>query len=130
MAKRLSRGQRGELYWRYALEMAEGLETWYDEHPEASFAEIEQQARGLRRGMMGKVLEVLINGRDAGLGIEAPRCAQCGQEMRFHGYRAKTVRGLEGDTRLQRAYYVCPGGCGETLFPPGSQTETPSGSME
>jgi hypothetical protein len=130
MTRRLSREQRRELYLRYALEFWEAMEEWYDEHPEATFAEIEQWARKLRRGMMGPGLGALINGRDTGLSVEAPRCARCGQEMVFHGYREKTIRGLEGDTRLERAYYVCPGGCGETLFPPGPETETASGSME
>ena len=130
MARRLSREQRRELYLRAALAFWEAMEEWYDGNPEATFAEIEQQARQLRREMKGPGLGILINGRDTGLRVEAPRCKQCGQEMKFQGYREKTIRGLEGDTRLERAYYVCPGGCGETLFPPGPDTATASRPME
>jgi hypothetical protein len=61
-----------------------GLEDWYDEHPEASFGEIEDVARRLRREMMGETLAVLINGRDSGFRLEAPKCEQA---MEFKGYR-------------------------------------------
>jgi hypothetical protein len=39
--------------------------------------------------------------------------------MRFEGYRRWKVHGLEGDTELERAYYVCLECPGETIFPPG-----------
>jgi hypothetical protein len=31
--------------------------------------------------------------------------------------RREAFLALEGDTRLERAYYVCPKSAGETLFP-------------
>jgi len=37
--------------------------------------------------------------------------------MEFQRYRGWTIYGLEGDTELERAYYVCPNCPGETLFP-------------
>jgi len=40
--------------------------------------------------------------------------------MGFEGYRCWEVHGLEGDTILERAYYVCPECEGQTIFPPGS----------
>jgi hypothetical protein len=110
--------------------MWEKLEAWYDDHPEATFGEIEAQARESRRQLMGKALEVLINGRDTGYRVDAPHCERCGEEMVFHEYREKTIRGLEGDTRLERAYYVCPNRCGETLFPPGREPGAASGPVE
>jgi len=121
--RRVSRAQRRERFLRLAGAMFEELESWYDAHPEASFGEIEAQARQKRRELMGQALAVLINGRDNGMGVEAPRCSQCGSAMQFHEYRSKTIHGLEGETSLERAYYVCPQGCGETFFPPGPDTE-------
>jgi len=105
-----------------AEEMIDRLEAWYDAHPDASFGEIEQQARQERREFMGQVLEIVVNGRDSGFRIQGPVCEGCGGEMEFKDYRTWTIYGLEGDTGLERAYYVCPDCEGETLFPPGPQT--------
>lgn len=129
MVRRLSRAQRKAEFLRQASVAFEELERWYEEHPEATFAQIEQKAREKRRELMGKTLEVLINGHTTGAEGEVPHCRQCGAEMELHGYCTKQVRGLEGDSVLDRAYYVCPP-CGETLFPPGSPTPPEGGSME
>jgi hypothetical protein len=66
---------------------------------------------------MGKGLAVLINGRDTGYQIDPPTRPTCGKPMDFEDDRAKTVVGLEGDTALSRAYYVCPRRGGQTLSP-------------
>jgi hypothetical protein len=110
--------------------MFDVLEDWYDEHPDASFGEIEAEARRQRRELMGQALAILINGRDRGFQLEGPRCKKCKQSMEFQRYRGWTIYGLEGDTRLERAYYVCPECSGETLFPPGSETAVAGGSLE
>lgn len=119
MTRQMSHARRREAMMRAAEEMIEELETWYDEHPNASFGEIEEQARHERRELMGKVLEVVVNGRDTGFQLEAPCCEACGIEMEFQDYRDWTVHGLEGDSQLERAYYVCPKCEGQTFFPPG-----------
>ena len=113
-----------------ASEAFEGLEEWYDKHPEATFGEIEQEARRRRREMMGKALEVVINGRDNGVEVEGIYCERCGAEMELKMYLPWTVHGLEGDSELERAYYVCPECKGETIFPPGQETGTEEGSLE
>ena len=114
-----SRAQRREQFILRAGEMFEALEDWYDAHPEATFREIEQQARQQRRRLMGETLEILINQRAHDVELKAPVCRKCGSVMKLHEIRGTTVRGLEGRTRVERSYYVCPGGCGETVFPPG-----------
>ncbi len=130
MSGTLSRAQRCAAFAEMAIRAFEGLEDWYDEHPDASFGEIEAQARRVRRGLMGEGLGLLINGRDEGFQLEAPRCPKCGQAMRFEGYRSWGVSGLEGDTRLMRAYYTCRHCSGVTFFPPGSEAEAAEGSLE
>lgn len=119
-----SRVQRREEFITRAATMYDALEDWYDAHPEASFVEIEHKAREQRRELMGETLGILINKRQHKSELNAPSCAKCGKVMKLHEIRDKTVHGLEGQTRVERSYYVCPSGCGETIFPPGSSTET------
>lgn len=122
----MSRAKRMEAVSQISCKMYEGLERWYDEHPDASYEEIEGEGRRVRRQMMGAAIEVLINGRDAGVMVELPHCRQCGREMSFEGYEAWTVHGLEGDTTLERASYLCPECHGQGFFPPGSEVEATS----
>ena len=119
MSRSQSRARRQAAFLEDAKRMYEQLEDWYDQHPEASFGEIEAEARKRRRELMGKTLERLVNGRDSGVQVKAPSCEQCGAEMEFEGYCGWGIRGLEGDSRLERAYYVCPNCKGQTIFPPG-----------
>ena len=118
MARRMSRNERIKTIRDRARRMADALEQWYDKHADASYGEIEAEARRQRREFMATVLEVLVNGRDTGFQLEAPRCAVCGCVMEFEGYRDWTIRGLEGDATLERAYYLCPECEGQGLFPP------------
>ncbi len=130
MTRRMSRERRMAEFQKAAGEMYAALEAWYDQHPEASLGEIEQESRRLRREMMGKTLAILINGRSTGESAKAPLCPSCQQPMELEGYRDWGVSGLEGDMKLERAYYVCPRCGGQTLFPPGSAAPTASGSLE
>lgn len=119
MYRNMNRAQREASFLEQAARMYSSLDEWYEEHPEASFGQIEEVARRLRREMMGETLAVLINGRDTGFQLERPKCQACGQKMDFKDYRGWWIHSLEGETRLERAYYVCPECKGETLFPPG-----------
>ena len=126
MNRQMSRAQREAAFLERAAQMYTTLEDWYDRHPEASFGEIEAEARRLRQQLMGEGLAVLINGRDTGHQMEPPRCSACGRAMEFKGHRRWGISGLEGETTLMRAYYVCPECKGETLFPPGSEAAATS----
>jgi hypothetical protein len=130
MAQTQTAAERKAEFMAAAAQMYEQLEAWYELHPEASFGEIEAEARQRRRELMGSVLATLINGRDTGYQAVHPRCEACGQAMEFEGYRRWGVSGLEGDTALRRAYYVCPTCEGQTVFPPRPETEAARGSLE
>ncbi len=130
MSRPQSRARRQAAFMEEAKRMYAQLEDWYDAHPQASFGEIEAEARKRRRELMGKAMEQLVNGRDTGVQMEAPKCEQCGEAMEFEGYCGWGVHGLEGESRLERAYYACPHCEGQTLFPPGCETEVASRSLE
>jgi hypothetical protein len=119
MTRPMPREARKRAFMKEAEKMFAELEEWYDQNLEASFEEIEQQARQVRRKMMGAALGVVVNGRDVGKTEEPPPCQECDQAMEFKGYRRKTVYGLEGETELERAYYVCNDCKKQTFFPPG-----------
>lgn len=124
MPRKKSRTQRKAEFLQAAEVMYERMEDWYDAHPAASFEEIEGELRQQRRGLMGKTLEALIVGRDSGFDVQRPPCAKCGGSLEFEAYRSWTVKGLEGDSKLERAYYTCPT-CGEQGFSPsGPQAAT------
>lgn len=124
MTRPMARKERKAAFMKQAEQMFEELESWYDQNPTARFEEIEERARQARRKMMGQSLGIMINGRDVGKTDEAPKCQQCNQAMEFKDYRPKTMYGLEGETELERAYYVCQVCEKQTYFPPGYQTET------
>lgn len=131
MGKRVSsRVQRREEFLKRAGEMWEALEDWYDAHPQATFGELEQQARAQRRQLMGETLEILLNQRSHAVEVQPAVCPQCGSLMKLHEIRGKTVHGLEGCTRVERSYYVCSAGCGQTAFPPGSESAAARGLLE
>ncbi len=130
MTRPMSRTERKAAFMKQAEQMFEELESWYDQNPAASFEEIEERARQARRKMMGKSLGVMINGRDVGKTKEAPKCKQCNQAMEFKDYRSKTVYGLEGETELERAYYVCEVCEKQTFFPPGHKTKIATRPLE
>lgn len=130
MPRLQSRAQREAAFLELAKRMYGELEAWYGDHSQASFGEIESEARRRRRALMGELLALLINGRDVGYQLQPPICRECGQAMEFEKYRTWLVKGLEGDTELQRAYYVCPHCEGQTLFPPRPETPFAGGSLE
>lgn len=125
-----TRAERKAEFMSAAEQLYERLEDWYDAHPTASFGEIEQEARRCRRELMGPALATLINGRDTGYQTPHPCCVQCEQPMKFEGYRRWGIAGLEGDTTLRRAYYVCPDCAGQTFFPPRPEVETARRPLE
>ncbi len=104
MTRTQSRDRRRAMFLEKAGVAFDRLESWYDQHPEASFGEIEAEVREERRKLMGETLEILVNGRDTGSQVEKPKCERCGREMEFEGYRQWEIHGLEGgfDSRIDR----------------------------
>ena len=110
-------GAREELL-RRTEDLWDEFNAWYQGHPEATLDEMEAELGKQRRAILGNFLELSLRQGDLGAGPEAPSCSRCGKPMIFKGYPKKEVHGLEADTKIPRAYYVCPT-CGIGLFPPG-----------
>jgi hypothetical protein len=119
MTRPMSRELRYETADREASRIYRELEAWRDAHPDATYDEIEQEVRRRRPELMSTFIALLINGRTTGMQPEAPHCPECGSEMSFEGYRPWRVRGLEGETALERAYYRCLKCKRQGFFPPG-----------
>lgn len=117
-ARQTSTEARDE-FLRRSEELWDEFSVWYQEHPEATFDEMEWELGKKRRAILGWLLELNLRKGDLGAAPEVPSCEKCGRLMIFKGYPEKEVHGLEADTMLPRAYYVCPT-CGIGLFPPGS----------
>ena len=96
MCKPQSREQRRGAYLSEAGKAFDELEEWYGLHPQASLGELEEKARQVRQGLMGKVLSILVNERGHAVEVVTPACPQCGEAMKRMGQRAKRVQGLEG----------------------------------
>ena len=122
MTRRMTKEERKAAFRILSDEMFEEFEAWYEAHPEATFGEIEEEMRKKRRELMGKAMEIIVNGRDSGYQVEGMKCTKCGRRMEYKGEQfERTIYSLEGDVRLERAYYVCPECEGETIFPPGPE---------
>jgi len=116
---RQTRSEARDEFLRRAERLWDEFNGWYQDHPEATFDEMEAELGKQRRAILGDFLELSLRQGDLGATPEAPSCEQCGKPMVFKGYPKKEVHGLEADTKIPRAYYVCPT-CGVGLFPPGS----------
>lgn len=55
MPRLRSRSQRQAEFLKVATQMYDQLEDWHDQHPAASFGEIEMEARCARRDLMGRL---------------------------------------------------------------------------
>lgn len=129
MTPRLSSKEARMTFMKKAGELWDELNSWWQQHPEATFREIELYLRKLRRSLMGQAIPLMLAQGDLGATPDAPCCERCGTQMEFKGYPDKGVEGLEGEGRVPRAYYVCPA-CGAGFFPPGSSTPSAAGSVE
>jgi len=118
MATRLSPEEARATFMEKAGDLWDELNRWYQQHPEATFKEMELHLRKLRRSLMGQTIRLMVAQGDLGATPDPPCCEKCGAKMGFKGYPDKEIDGLEGEGRLPRAYYVCPA-CGAGFFPPG-----------
>ena len=120
-----SRAQRETAFLEVAARLYAQLEDWYDQHPDAGFAEFEVEARRVRQELMGHGLALVLTGRDSGVRVEPPKCPLCYQSMQFAGYRPEA---MVSETAVHPACYVCRDCEKQALFQPQWQVSTTIGS--
>jgi hypothetical protein len=112
--------------WRELMaEAIGGMRSWREEHPKATFKEIETTLDERLAKVRAQMLEdAAMYSRMADITAlrpeERPKCpnAGCGRPLEAHGQEARSLltnydRGIE----LTRSYAQCPA-CGRGLFPP------------
>ncbi len=107
-----------------AAEVFLGIKEWRDQHPTATFAEIERALDERWAAVRARMLQDLaLASRAATLpahpAVSRPVCPTCGGALARRGDATRGVTVTYGKTvALTRAYAVCSA-CGTGLFPPG-----------
>jgi hypothetical protein len=120
---RLTPSEARDEFVKRATEWWDSINDWHQDHPAATFDEMEEQLGRHRRGFLGEFVELVLRQGDLGATADPPDCPKCRKPMEFKGYPPKTVHGLDADLKIPRAYYHCPT-CEVGIFPPGSTTGT------
>lgn len=103
-------------------EIISGIAEWRQQHPQATFREIEAEVDRRLSVLRAKMLA------DAALGSAQTEwvpgspevlCPECGQPLEQKGKKKRRLQTRGGqEVELEREYGVCPA-CGQGIFPPG-----------
>ena len=113
-----------EQEWQqHSLEILTDITAWRQEHPQATFVEIEAVIHERMMQLEAQLLQETAQAspsRQWGEGTEhpAPRCPDCGEPLQARGKQKRTLQGNGGvEVSLERTYGTCPK-CGQGFFPP------------
>ena len=102
-------------------EILSGLTEWRQQHPKATFGEIEGETMKRMGQLQARIMQEMAMGSEAvdWDAEDAPVCSECGVRMKKRGEHERSLQTTGGgEVVLKRAYAVCPG-CGAEIFPPG-----------
>ena len=109
--------------WRLLSESVfQEMEVWRQEHPTATFKEIEDELDARLSGMRAQMLTDLAqrspkqdwSGQELG---KRPVCPQCGAALQARGKHERRLATQGGqEVKLSREYGTCPR-CGSGFFP-------------
>jgi hypothetical protein len=110
-----------EAQWeKLAQEVLSGMKEWRVQHPRATFAEIEEAREEQVARMRARMLEDVVQWREAEAGAltQEMRCNACGAELEGRGKHVRhlTTQGNQ-QIELERRYGYCPT-CRVGFFPP------------
>jgi hypothetical protein len=108
---------------RWLAETAErfaALDAWRQEHPRATWTEIEAAVEAQLGPLRADLLrETALASEATELGGARPTCPDCGARLQGAGAHRRHLRGEQDiPIALERTYARCPV-CGTGLFPPG-----------
>jgi len=83
-----------------------------------TLSEMERLVGQAGREIQNRVLQRLVETKQAREESERPVCGRCQQPMSYKGTQRRRVVTEEGEIEVERAYYYCAT-CREGLFPPG-----------
>jgi RNase P subunit RPR2 len=104
-------------------EVLVGMKEWREQHPKATFAEIEtalEERLGRLRARMLQDAALASASSDWSQtpAAERPTCPQCGTPLEARGKKTRRLQTQGGqEVALTRSYGVCPT-CESGLFPP------------
>jgi DNA-directed RNA polymerase subunit RPC12/RpoP len=103
-------------------EIMKRVAEWREQHPRATFREIEEEIDQRLSGLRAKMLSDTANRSDKAewAGEEAGQvCPDCGAKIIKKGRKKRILLTRDGrEVVLDREYAVCPA-CGQGIFPPG-----------
>lgn len=106
------------------MEVTTGMAEWREQHPRATFREIEAALDERMNRARAKFLADAATAsraadwREANEG-ERPVCPECGARVQSRGEKRRQLQTAGGETvELKRHHAVCPQ-CGKAFFPPG-----------
>ncbi|MGB8346552.1 MAG: hypothetical protein WCD86_16825 [Ktedonobacteraceae bacterium] len=101
-----------------------GITHWREEHPKATWAEIEAVVDERMNQLRAQVLQEVVQMGETQEWrklpeAERPTCATCGKPLSARGKQSRYLQTTGGEAvKLTRTYGTCPT-CGVGFFPPG-----------
>jgi YgiT-type zinc finger domain-containing protein len=109
--------------WRaMSEEIISGVAEWRQQHPKATFREIEEEVDQRLSQLRARMLSdaaIASASADWEKSEAGPHCPNCGAELQIQGKKKRKMqtRGRQ-EIELEREYGICPK-CGQGIFPPG-----------
>jgi YgiT-type zinc finger domain-containing protein len=108
--------------WRaMSDEILSGVAEWRQQHPKATFREIEEEVDQRLSQLRARMLSdaaIASASADWGESEKKPLCPNCGSELKARGKKKRKIQTRGGrEVELEREYGICPK-CGQGIFPP------------
>lgn len=119
----MERSPLAEVWHALSASVFEEMEVWRQEHPQATFKEIEEELDARLSGLRAHMLVDLAqqsekrdwSGQEHD---QRPRCPHCGTPLQARGKHERILTTQGGkDVKLSRSYGTCPQ-CGSGFFRP------------